>query len=171
MLHIRSIEHPLVMVDKIHDTIRALHWDIGFGPLISDDIVLPVSVRSVGYGIVQSGHRESRMRQNVLMIVWSLSGEGGVERHGSASDLPAGSWVWLYPGRAYSLYAVSAEWDFRWISFDGPGLPGWCEAWAHDSAVRLTQSPLDTNQHGDLLRSVRGQGVRHQQRCFNQAVH
>lgn len=82
---------------------------------------LPLNVRSAGHYRFPSGHREPRGPGNFFQVFWSVAGDGRIIVGGRAVEIPAGSVFYYAAGEPHDIVAGAGGWEYRWLTFDGPG--------------------------------------------------
>lgn len=82
---------------------------------------IPVSVRSVGHYIVKSGWQDRRgIKKDFVQLFWGMEGEGEFVIAGKPYILKPGFVSYYFPLEEHIITAVSARWNYRWVTFDGP---------------------------------------------------
>ena len=82
---------------------------------------LPLNVRSAGHYRFPAGHRETREPGKFLQVFWTVAGNGLVTLGGRAVEIPAGGLFYYAAGEPHELVAGAGGWEYRWLTFDGPG--------------------------------------------------
>lgn len=82
---------------------------------------LPLNVRSAGHYRFPAGHREPREPGNFLQVFWCVAGAGRIIVRGRAVEVPARSVFYYAAGEPHELVAGAVGWEYRWLTFDGPG--------------------------------------------------
>ncbi len=86
------------------------------------DIALPVYQRSIGH-VFREGHRweHNPDGRNFVELYWCIRGEGEVEIVGRKFRFSEEQVFYYLPYEPHSLRSVGVPWEYRWITFDGPG--------------------------------------------------
>ncbi|NOY74548.1 MAG: AraC family transcriptional regulator [Kiritimatiellaeota bacterium] len=81
---------------------------------------LPFSARSVGHYVLNQGDDEKGQRKNFVELFWGVEGVGRFFIDGAWIDLNASSVCLFLPGDEHRIECVSEEWEYRWLTIDGP---------------------------------------------------
>lgn len=82
---------------------------------------LPLNVRSAGHYRFAAGHREPREPGHFWQVFWSISGGGQILIAGKLRPVPTPGVFYYAAGEPHELLAGPAGWEYRWLTFDGPG--------------------------------------------------
>jgi len=82
----------------------------------------PFYANSVGIKKLEKGEVDSAPGFNNLFIelVWGISGTGEISYLGQPFSITPNDVFYFLPGEEHKMRAVSAEWESRWLCFDGP---------------------------------------------------
>lgn len=81
---------------------------------------LPLSARSVGHYVLRNGEGEKRRWKSFVELYWCVKGVGRFFIEGDWKKLEPSSVCFFMPGDEHRLECVSDEWDYRWMTIDGP---------------------------------------------------
>lgn len=84
---------------------------------------LPLNVRSAGHYRLAPQGRETREPGAFLQVFWSAAGSGSFFVGRTAHAIKPGAVFYYAAGEPHNLRAGPEGWDYRWLTFDGPGFP------------------------------------------------
>lgn len=86
------------------------------------DISLPIYQRSIGH-FHREGHRleYNPTGRNFVELYWCIRGEGEVVIQGQNFRFSEEQVFFYLPYEPHSLRSIGIPWEYRWITFDGPG--------------------------------------------------
>jgi AraC-like DNA-binding protein len=91
-----------------------------YRPTTTAKAKLPFNARSVGHYISRKGDLERGLRKDFLELYWGIRGTGRFFIEGQWRKLPPGHVCFFLPGDEHRLECVSDEWEYRWMTLDGP---------------------------------------------------
>jgi len=96
---------------------------------------LPVYPRSAGLTIFEADERENSGPRPFVQINWCVRGEGAMLSGGMEVKIGAGDVLITPPGESNLKHALSAGWTVRWVTFDGPGAPTFCDGYGYSRVL------------------------------------
>jgi len=86
------------------------------------DISLPIYQRSIGHFIREGERLEyNPAGRNFVELYWCVRGEGEVVVDGDTCRFAEDDFFFYLPHEPHSLRGVGVQWEYRWLTFDGPG--------------------------------------------------
>lgn len=82
---------------------------------------MPLNVRSAGHYRLEPGRREPRDPGDFFQLFWSVSGQGEMRLGKTVRTIRPGAVFHYAAGEPHDLRAGPAGWEYRWLTFDGPG--------------------------------------------------
>jgi len=95
------------------------HQDV-FRPAATPGRDLPFGVRSTGHYQIKTPFASSDKIINYIQLCWCVHGAGIVEIAGRRRALARGQVALYYPAMRHYWYADRGEWEFYWLTIDGP---------------------------------------------------
>lgn len=95
------------------------HQDV-FRPAATPGRDLPFGVRSTGHYQIRPPVESGNKIINFIQLFWCARGAGIVEIAGRARTLARGQVALYYPAMRHYWYADHGEWEFYWLTIDGP---------------------------------------------------
>jgi AraC-like DNA-binding protein len=81
---------------------------------------LPLSLRSVGYArLPLLASLPDKRIFDFIQLIWCLSGKGSIEYAKQKINISEGFATAILPGKPHQIYALSPEWEIRWVTIDG----------------------------------------------------
>jgi hypothetical protein len=90
-----------------------------FRPIPAPDIPLPFGLRSVGHGRVGPGWKDNPIRKDFIQLFWGVEGRCRFILDGAPTCLPPCSVFLYFPGDTHRICAET-DWEYRWMTIDGP---------------------------------------------------
>jgi len=88
----------------------------------SPRVPLPLYARSVGQFTLSKGQKEfsSDIRNPFIELIFGDEGNGETVLYNKVFQINPGDIFYYLPNEDHVRYAISTEWKFRWLVFDGP---------------------------------------------------
>ena len=90
------------------------------------DIALPLYPRGTGHFHRYSGQGES-IPENIkhfVQLFWCAGGAGEFLIDGNWVEMKTGEVLYRLPGQSHINRTLTEPWEYRWVTFDGPGAGG-----------------------------------------------
>ena len=86
-------------------------------------VPVPFSCYSIGHYSCKKNWRQvsAGVHNKFVQIIWGISGVGEVTIFNQKFQINPGDVIWYLPGENHEYATISSEeWNYRWITFDGP---------------------------------------------------
>ncbi len=93
-----------------------------YRPYSKGSIHALIHVRSTGHYVVSKDWSDNRRKKDFLQLFWCVSGCGEFRQGNSAWTLHPGEVCFYFPGDTHDITSSSPEWDYYWLTIDGPCL-------------------------------------------------
>lgn len=104
-----------------------IHEDIRFRPSREAQAQLPISARSLGHRILAPGSVEGPRqlakpkRHGMFQLFWCVTGQGWIQYDKQRYPIKPND-VAIYTSNDAHHFGCDSEWEFHWLTLDGPGL-------------------------------------------------
>ena len=93
-------------------------------------------VRSAGHYLAEPGFRDMIMKKDFLELFWCADGSGNAVHEGKVMKISAGDVFCYLPGDEHQLFADRENWEYYWLTIDGPDLPALIWTFGFSQTVR-----------------------------------
>ena len=85
-------------------------------------VPIPFHCYSIGHYICKKNWKQisTGIHNKFVQIIWGISGVGEVTVFNQKFQINPGDVIWYLPGENHEYATSSEEWNYRWITFDGP---------------------------------------------------
>lgn len=92
---------------------------------MGEQLPLPFYFRSTGTELVWADRKSPYNSQKgfctgFVELIWGLRGTGEISLYGQNCQIKPNHVFYYLPGEDHAVRAVTGEWEYRWLAFDGP---------------------------------------------------